>query len=164
LTSLACGSLRAAPLARLQGGLTMRTYVLASIVACGSPSGMPTGTISIAGHELSVEVAANGGDRARGLMHRDRLKPDAGMVFVYPDAAPRSFWMKDTRIPLSIAYVNADGVIVRIADMRPLDTSTTSSLYPAQWAIEVNQGWFARNGIEAGAKVDGLKDLPTGAR
>jgi uncharacterized membrane protein (UPF0127 family) len=67
--------------------------------------------------------------------------------------------MKDTRIPLSIAFVDRDGTIVRIADMQPLSTKSTPSLYPARYAIEVNKGWFADRGIEAGAAVGGLGEL-----
>ncbi len=126
--------------------------------SCGGTR-LPTATLSIAGHPLTVEVAANDADRARGLMHRDSLPDGRGMVFVYADDAPRSFWMKDTRIPLSIAFVDRDGTIVRIADMQPLSTKSTPSLYPARYAIEVNKGWFADRGIEAGAAVGGLGEL-----
>ncbi len=79
------------------------------------------------------------------------------MLFVYPDIAPRAFWMKDTRIPLSIAYADGDGKVVRIADMTPYSTDRTPSLYPAKYALEVNQGWFERNGVTTGQY---LADLP----
>lgn len=137
----------------------MKGSLLLLLLASCVGSRPPTATLSIAGHDLSVEIAANDADRARGLMHRDSLADGRGMVFVYVDDKPRSFWMKDTRIPLSIAFVDRDGVIVRIADMQPLSTKSTSSLYPARYAIEVNKGWFAARGIEAGATVDGLDEL-----
>lgn len=135
--------------------------VLLALLVAGacSTSRLPTATLTIAGHPLTVEVAASDADRARGLMHRDSLPEGRGMVFVYADDVPRSFWMKDTRIPLSIAFVDRDGSIVRIADMQPLSTKSTPSLYPARYAIEVNKGWFAARGIEAGAAVVGLDAL-----
>lgn len=114
-------------------------------------------TIRVGDTSLRVEVAADEGSRAQGLMYRDSLPEGRGMLFVYPSARVRSFWMKNTRIPLSIAFADSDGTIVRIADMAPLDTSTTSSLTPARYALEVNQGWFERHGVERGGT---LSDLP----
>jgi len=122
---------------------------------------MPTDTIQIDGHRLRVEIAATPEARRVGLMHRDRLAADGGMLFVYPDEQVRGFWMKDTRIPLSIAFATRSGKIVHIADMQPFDTGRVSSLAPATYAIEVNQGWFAEHGIDAGATVRGLP--PPGA-
>jgi uncharacterized membrane protein (UPF0127 family) len=129
------------------------------LVACGSK--LPKDTIEIGEHRLTVEVAATPESRRVGLMHRDRLPAGTGMLFVYPDEQVRGFWMKDTRIPLSIAFVTRSGRIVRIADMQPFSTSRVSSLAPATYAIEVNQGWFAERGIAAGTTVTGLpSDLP----
>jgi uncharacterized membrane protein (UPF0127 family) len=89
-------------------------------------------------------------------MHRDRLGANTGMLFVYPDSAVRNFWMKDTRIPLSIAFIARSGEIVRIDDMDPFDTNRVSSLAPVPYALEMNKGWFAENGVEAGDVVKGL--------
>ena len=96
--------------------------------------------------------------RARGLMHRDAMDPDHGMLFVYPDEAPRGFWMKDTRLPLSIAFADHTGKIVKISDMQPFSLERVPSLYPAMYALEMNQGWFAEHGVEKG---DLITDLPT---
>ena len=79
-------------------------------------------------------------------------------LFVYPETKVRGFWMKDTRIPLSIAFADADGVIVRIADMKPFDETRTSSLYPAKYALEMEKGWFAKKGIAKGATIEGIPD------
>ena len=124
-------------------------------LACGG-SKLPTATLTIEGHPVHAEVAATDAHRQRGLMFRDRLAPDAGMLFIYPDTKVRGFWMKDTRIPLSIAFADSEGVIVRIADMKPFDESRTSSLYPAMYALEMEKGWFAQKGIEKGAVIEGL--------
>lgn len=119
-------------------------------------SKMPTQWLEVEGHRVFVEVADNGERRALGLMNRDRLGKNRGMLFVYPEEAPRSFWMKNTRIPLSIAYIDAGGAVVSVHDMRPLSTRQTPSEGPAMYALEVNKGWFDERGIKAGAKVAGL--------
>ncbi len=110
----------------------------------------------VGGVALTVLVADEPAERERGLMGNTTLGVDEGMVFVYPEARPRYFWMKDTPLPLSIAFVGADGRIVSIADMTPLSTALTPSGAPAMYAIEVHQGWFAAHGIAVGATVTGL--------
>jgi uncharacterized protein len=128
------------------------------LVACGST--LPTTKLYVDGHKITVEVADSEESRKLGLMHRDHLGADTGMLFVYADSAVRNFWMKDTRIPLSIAFIGRSGEIVRIDDMAPFDTSRVSSLSPVPYALEMNQGWFAAHGIEAGDKVKGLPRAP----
>lgn len=124
--------------------------------ACASEATLPTMTIQVDGRAVVVEVADDDAERQRGLMYRKSLPEGTGMLFVFPDEQVRGFWMKDTQLPLSIAYVDGKGVIVRISDMTPFDTSRVTSLYPARYAIEVPQGWFAANGIEKGDQVTGL--------
>jgi uncharacterized membrane protein (UPF0127 family) len=92
-------------------------------------------------------------------MNRDELAPGRGLLFVFPEAAPRSFWMKNTRIPLSIAYINSRGEILEIRDMEPLSLDPVPSRYPAKYALEVNRGRFGQLGITAGTVVE-LADLP----
>ena len=118
--------------------------------------GLPTTTLTLAGHELEVEIADTPETRAQGLMYRDSLGADDGMIFVYPEEAPRSFWMANTEIPLSIAFVGASGTIVSVRDMKPLDRHHTLSGQPARYAIEVNQGWFAAHDVAVGCHVEGL--------
>ncbi|MCB9673679.1 MAG: DUF192 domain-containing protein [Alphaproteobacteria bacterium] len=125
-------------------------------LGCSAKKQFPTTTIDVAGHPVLVELAVNDKDRARGLMHRPSMPKDDGMLFIYPDSAPRSFWMKDTKLPLSIAFIDASGEIVKIADMQPLTTSSTKSIYPAKYALEMNQGWFEQNGVEKGERVVGI--------
>ena len=127
------------------------------IMGCGSK--LPVATLDVAGHSVKAEIAATDDSRQRGLMFRDSMGTDDGMLFVYEDQQVRHFWMKDTRIPLSIAFANREGVIVRIEDMKPFDTETrTSSLVPATYALEMNQGWFAKNGVEKGAVITGIPE------
>lgn len=105
---------------------------------------------------MLVELAVNEKDRARGLMHRPSMPADDGMLFIYPDTKPRSFWMKNTKLPLSIAFISPQGEIVKIAKMTPLSTKSTKSIYPAKFALEMNQGWFEDNGVQKGAMVTGI--------
>jgi uncharacterized membrane protein (UPF0127 family) len=110
-------------------------------------------------HELpavaTVEVARTLDEITRGLMGRDSLPPDGGMYFLYPGTAERAldFYMKNTRIPLSIAFIRADGTIATIKDMQPFDETLVSSEGPVKDALEMNQGWFADHNIEAGDRA-----------
>ena len=102
---------------------------------------------------LYVEIADTPEERARGLMNRESLPEDAGMLFVWPEDTASGFWMKDTVIPLSIAFIDAGGKIVGIQDMQPLDETLHHSPSPYRYAVEANQGWFAERGIAAGDSV-----------
>ena len=104
--------------------------------------------------EVPVEIAATDTERERGLMGRTALAEDAGMLFVFDREQQLSFWMKDTLIPLSIAYINESGRIVDIQDMQPLDETLHPSTEPAKYALEVNGGFFVARGIQVGHKVE----------
>lgn len=122
-------------------------------LAC--PLELPTATISIKGYTLTAELATTPAARACGLSHRDELPKNYGILFIYPDLRPRSFWMKDTKIPLSIAFLDDSGQIFSIQDMTPMQTDRKyHSPRPASYAIEVNQGWFSRHGIDVGDAVE----------
>ncbi|MDY6934759.1 MAG: DUF192 domain-containing protein [Spirochaetota bacterium] len=103
---------------------------------------------------LRVEIADSFESRKRGLMFRKMLKKNSGMLFVFRKEEKRNFWMKDTFIPLDIAFINRYGVINEIYYMKPLDTSIIyPSLLPAQYVLEVNKGWFSENKITVGCKL-----------
>jgi len=104
--------------------------------------------------EVEVEIADDDAERQRGLMERTALAENAGMLFVFEGEQALSFWMRNTLIPLSIAYIDAEGRIVDIQDMQPLDETSHPSAEPAQYALEVNQGFFAERGIEVGDEVE----------
>jgi hypothetical protein len=93
-------------------------------------------------------------------MHRKSLGPNAGMLFVFDEAAPHCMWMKNTYIPLSVAFLDAQGVIINIADMTPHSEQSHCATRPAVYALEMTQGWFAQRGIKAGAKLGGLNTAP----
>jgi uncharacterized membrane protein (UPF0127 family) len=103
---------------------------------------------------VQVEIANTDAERQTGLSGRTTLAEDAGMLFVFDQEQPLSFWMKDTLIPLSIAYISADGRIVDIQDMQPLDETPHPSAEPAQYALEVNQGFFTEQGVAVGDTVE----------
>jgi uncharacterized membrane protein (UPF0127 family) len=121
-----------------------------------SSAGLAQRTLEIGENKLVVEVASTPATRETGLMNRFSLQPDHGMLFVFEAPQPLAFWMKNTYIPLSIAFVDRNGRILNLEDMRPQDESTHWSMGEALYAIEMRQGWFAAKGIAAGDVVTGL--------
>ena len=132
------------------------SIILASVAFAGEVDPLPLRTIQIGTRSLEVELADELHERQRGLMHRKEMESDHGMLFVYSAAKLRSFWMKNTYIPLSIAYIGSDCQIVHIASMTPLSTKGVPSVYPAQFALEMNQGWFEANGVQVGDSLKGV--------
>ena len=106
--------------------------------------------IYIKDREFLVEVAKTGEERAVGLMGRTSLGKEEGMLFIFEDEGIHGFWMKNTLLPLSIAFIDREGKIIRIADMQPLTLSTHHPPQPVLYALEMNKGWFAKNGIKVG--------------
>lgn len=120
----------------------------------GAAPSLPVATLTIDGKRLNAEIASTPEQMAQGLMFRKHLPEDAGMLFVFPQPQRASFWMKNTRIPLSIAYLNEEMQILEIYNMEPYDErSTISKSTRVAYALEVNQGWFERHGIGPGASV-----------
>lgn len=117
---------------------------------------LPMINLKVGGVVVEAEVADDRMERSIGLMHRTVLRPGSGMLFVYPRARRLSFWMRNTPLPLSIAFIDASGTVVRIADMRPLDERHVPSDWPALYALEVPQGWFGSVGVSIGDHVAGL--------
>jgi uncharacterized membrane protein (UPF0127 family) len=103
---------------------------------------------------VQVEIADTSDERLTGLMGRQTLAADTGMLFIFDQEQMLSFWMKDTLIPLSIAYIDAEGRIVDIQDMQPLDETSHPSAEPAQYALEANQGFFEEQGVMVGDMVE----------
>ena len=140
--------------------------VLALAAACGDDAselpGPNTETLHFtrAGHDvtLNAEVADEPGERAQGLMNRQSMPDDAGMLFVWPADTETSFWMRNTVLPLSIAFVTAGGVVIDIQDMEPLSEERIVAPQPYRYAVEVNQGWFGDNDV----RVDDVLQLPVG--
>jgi uncharacterized membrane protein (UPF0127 family) len=122
-----------------------------------TPFGLRIAELKISNVPITVEVAETPQASENGLMFRDSLPEDHGMLFIFDQPKKASFWMRNTKIPLSIAYADSDGKILEIKSMNPLDeTVVPSRSDEVDYALEVNQGWFTRHGITSGAKIDGI--------
>jgi uncharacterized membrane protein (UPF0127 family) len=110
--------------------------------------------IRIGGEPVTAEIADNDALRARGLMYRDSLPENRGMLFVYATAQVRSFWMRNTRIPLDIAFIDANGVILNVLQMEPQSDDNYFSRGPMMYALEMNQGWFEAHGVGPGDRLE----------
>ena len=116
--------------------------------------------LRIKNHEIRAEVANTEESRRRGLMFRDRLGDNSGMVFSYPEAGVNAMWMKNTRIALSVAFIDRNGRILNIEDMEPFSEQAHASAGEAVYALEMNRGWFRKRRIKDGDSVEGLQRLP----
>lgn len=106
-------------------------------------------------HQIQAQVAATPDQRSIGLMHRTDMPQAEGMLFAFEQATQQCFWMKNTLMPLTAAFIADDGTIVNLADMKPQTTDAHCSEQPVRWVLEMNQGWFAKRGIKAGFKLQG---------
>lgn len=131
------------------------TLLAAALPALGDAK-LPTATLRIGSQPLKVEVASNDAQREQGLMFRKSMPRDEGMLFVFEDPGYYAMWMKNTLIPLSVAFVDREGIILNIADMEPQTLDSHLANGPALYAIETNKGWFESHKIHAGDKVTGL--------
>lgn len=120
-------------------------------------AGSGSRVLRVGGYPITVEVALTPEEQALGLMHRQHLDPDCGMLFGYDQPQTLSFWMRDTHIPLSIAFIDDEGRIAGLEDLEPLDERSTTSSRPCRWALEVNRGWFQERNIGIGALISGLE-------
>jgi uncharacterized membrane protein (UPF0127 family) len=128
----------------------------------GVPAGMkqpgdfPKVKLTVGMYLIDASVAANEADREQGLMYRDKLAPNEGMLFVFDENAGHCFWMKNTEIPLSIAFIRDDGVITDLAEMKAETTDNHCPTHNGRYALEMSKSWFAAKGIEPGAQITGL--------
>lgn len=107
-------------------------------------------------HRIKAEVADSQLERSRGLMLRESLQPNSGMLFVFDQANVHCFWMKNTLVPLTIAFLEADGTIVTLKDMQPHDETSNCPDRPVRYALEMEQGWFKNKGLKTGDRIKGL--------
>ncbi len=128
------------------------------------PSGAKTVSMALGKKTYSLEVAADDMSRELGLMNRDHMPADQGMIFVFPDSADRNFWMKNTLIPLDIVFIDAGGKVVSTHTMKPLDETTTPSDGEAKYAVELNAGEVAADGIKKGEPVTIPADAETAVK
>ncbi len=116
---------------------------------------LPRVRLSAGMHQIDAQVAATPAQRATGLMFRKEMPSHEGMLFVFEQPQQQCFWMMNTLIPLTAAFVADDGTIVNLADMKPQTTDAHCSARPVRYVLEMNQGWFAKKGLKAGTKLAG---------
>ena len=123
--------------------------------AQGVPQDLPAITLNAGMHNIRAAVAQTPDELTTGLMYRRQMAQHEGMLFVYGELDKRCFWMKNTVLPLSIAFLADDGQVVNIEDMAPQTLNGHCSRRPVRYALEMNQGWFAKRGIKAGTRLQG---------
>ena len=128
--------------------------------AASAQNAMPVMELSAGFHRIEAEVAANDQSRQVGLMNRTAMPAQRGMLFVFPQERTHCMWMRTTLMPLSVAFIDADGVIINIENMQPQTEDNHCARVPARYALEMNLGWFAQRGIKPGMKLQGIDRAP----
>jgi len=135
----------------------MRAAFLLLVLASSFVSAQnPVAQLSAGIHLIQAEVVSEPGARTQGLMHRKSLAQNAGMLFIFDEHAVHCMWMKNTLIPLSVAFLDDRGTIVNIADMEPHSEASHCAARPVRYALEMNRGWFAARGIKPGSRLGGF--------
>ncbi len=133
---------------------------LVASVAVWAQVAMPVVELSAGMYRIEAEVAANDQNRQTGLMNRKTMPAQRGMLFVFPQERPHCMWMRNTLIPLSVAFIDADGYIINIENMQPQTEDNHCAKVPARYALEMNEGWFAQRGIRPGFRLQGIDKAP----
>ena len=133
--------------------------------ATGMGQGMAQGSLPVlelsAGmYRIEAEVAANDQHRQVGLMNRKAMPAQRGKLFVFPQERTHCMWMRNTLIPLSVAFIDAEGYIINIENMQPQTEDNHCAKVPARYALEMNEGWFAQRGIKPGFRLQGIDKAP----
>ena len=134
--------------------------ILLTLLSSSASAEIPLIHLKISGYTLSAEVAYKKESRIRGLAYRNFMKKNSGMLFVFPKASIHSMWMVNTYIPLSVAFLDKNGMILNIIDMSPHTRTRNSATSKAKYALEMNLGWFSSRSIKAGEKITGLEKAP----
>jgi len=116
---------------------------------------LPKIKLSAGMHLIDTQVASTPDQRATGLMFRQEMPQGEGMLFVFEEATPQCFWMKNTLLPLTAAFITDDGTIVNLANMKPQTSDSHCSAKPVRYVREMNLGWFEKKGLKAGSKMGG---------
>jgi uncharacterized membrane protein (UPF0127 family) len=133
--------------------------LLALLLSGNVHAELPAVDLAVGMYLVHAEVADSMSTRMEGLMYRKSMPQGAGMVFVFDENATQCMWMKNTLIPLAVAFIDEAGTIINIAEMQPQSEQTHCATRPARYALEMNKGWFSQRGIKAGAKFRGLEKL-----
>lgn len=151
-----------------------RRFALATLVAMAmvspganaqtGPQKLPTTQLTAGMHLIRAEVADDDGERQIGLMHRPSMGASDGMVFVFEQPGVQCFWMRNTLIPLSAAFIDDSGTIINVEDMKPQSDDSHCSKKPVRFVLEMNKGWFDKRGLKAGSVIGGAVFKPAVAR
>ena len=134
---------------------TILTFATLSAIAQQNPK-FQVITLNAGIHVIKAEVASTNAERQQGLMFREKMAPNEGMVFVFDGPAEVCMWMKNTLLPLSVAFIDESGKIINIEDMKPQTTDSHCGKKLVRYALEMNQGWFKQKNIKPGTSIDGL--------
>ena len=137
----------------------LSTLVLATWSAVALAQ-MPIMELTAGFHRIEAEVAADQQNRMTGLMNRKAMPPQRGMLFVFPEKNTHCMWMRNTFLPLSVAFLDEEGRIINIEDMQPQTEDNHCAKVPARYALEMNLGWFAQRGLKPGTKLGGISKAP----
>lgn len=133
---------------------------LALSAGVSAENAMPVLELSAGFHRIEAEVAATDQNRQTGLMQRRQMAPQHGMLFVFTQNNTHCMWMRNTLLPLSVAFLDEEGRIINIEDMQPQTEDNHCARRPARYALEMNLGWFGQRGLKAGSKLNGLDKAP----
>ena len=144
--------------------MTLERWLLAATLllpALAAAQGMPVMELTAGIHRIEAEVAATQQNRMQGLMHRKSMAPQRGMLFVFDADARHCMWMRNTYLPLSVAFIDAQGRILNVEEMQPQTENNHCAAGPARFALEMNAGWFRTRGIGPGVPINGIERAPT---
>lgn len=139
----------------LAGLFALAAFIQAPAHAQQPQTDLPRTRLTIGMYQIDAQVASTPAQRQIGLMHRRQMPQAEGMIFVFEQPATQCFWMRNTPLPLTAAFVAEDGRIVNLADMQPLSDDSHCSEEPVRFVLEMNQGWFEKKSIGRGAKIGG---------
>jgi uncharacterized membrane protein (UPF0127 family) len=140
--------------------LSALSLIVSLITTAQAQTPMPRMELTAGFHRIEAEVAANQKNRMQGLMHRRSMQPNEGMIFVFTQDERHCMWMRNTFLPLSVAFLDAEGRILNIEDMEPQTEDNHCAAAPARFALEMNKGWFAAKGIKPGQRIGGIEKSP----
>lgn len=142
---------------------TIAAFLVAMLITAHAKEpqkGLPSITLSAGGQPIRADVAATDATREKGLMFREKMGKNEGMLFVFSSVGYHAMWMRNTPLPLSVAFMDEAGKILSIHEMEPQSESTHQSAGPARFALEMNKGWFATHKVKVGDAIKGLDKAP----
>lgn len=140
---------------RRAAALALALFTAVAAWSQGQPQELPAATLKVGMHNIRAQLAVTPQQRQIGLMFRPSMPNHEGMLFVFEEPSPQCFWMRNTLLPLSIAFLADDGTVVNLADMKPQSDDSHCSAKPVRYALEMNQGWFAKRGVKPGTRIEG---------